>query len=69
MPGIVRIVKDFEEGTVRLRGHGVEAGLEGGEEPVNVLGSDGDADVKAYAGERVRILNTGRHDARMPAEL
>ena len=60
-------MEDLEEGTFRFRSHSIEAGLEGGEESVDVLRSDSDADMEANAMECVRILNTGRH-VRMSAE-
>ena len=68
MPGIIRIVEDLKEGTLRLRRHRVEAGFEGGEEVVDVLGGDSDADMEADAMKCVRVLNMGRHDARLHAE-
>ena len=45
MPGIFHIMEDLEEGAFWFRSHGIVAGLESGEELVDVLGSDGDADV------------------------
>ena len=62
-PGIVRIMEDLEEGTFRPRSHRIEAGLEGGEELVDVLKSNSDADMEADAMKRVRALNVGRHDS------
>ena len=59
MPGIVLIMEDLEESTFRLRSHSVEAGLEGGEEFVDILGSNSDVDMEANAMECVRILNVG----------
>ena len=67
MPGIFRIMEDLEEGTFRFRRHSIEAGLEGGEESVDVLRSDSYAGMEADAMECVRILNMGRH-ARIFAE-
>ncbi|KAF6223991.1 hypothetical protein HO133_010565 [Letharia lupina] len=68
VPGIVRIMEDLEEGTFWLRSHSIEADLKGGEELVDVLRSDSDVNMKADAMKCVRVLDVGRHDARMPAE-
>lgn len=67
-PGIICIMEDLEESTFRLRSDSIEAGLEGGEEIFDILWSDRDADREADAMKCVRILNVGRHDARIPAE-
>ena len=62
MPGTIRIMEDLEESTFRLRSHSIEAGLEGGEERVDVLGSDRDCDMQANTMKCMRILHVGRHD-------
>lgn len=67
-PGIFCIMEDLEESTLRLRSDSIEAVLECGEELVAILWSDSDADMEADAMKCVRILNVGRHDARIPAE-
>ena len=61
MAPIPVVVEDFEKGTFGLRGHGVEADLEGGEESVDVGGGDGDVDVEADAVEGGRGLHVGGH--------
>ena len=55
MPGIVRVMEDLEEDTFRLRSHSIEAGLEVGEELVDVLRSDSDTDMEADAMECVHL--------------
>ncbi len=52
-------MEDFEESTFRLRSHSIKAGLQGGEELVDVLRSNSDADMEANAMECVGILNVG----------
>ena len=46
MPRVLRIMEDLEEDTFRLGGHSIEAGLVVREELINVLRSDGNADVE-----------------------
>lgn len=52
-------MEDFKESTFRLRSHSIEAGLEGGEELVDVLRSNSDVDMEANAMECVGVLNMG----------
>ena len=59
MPWMVLIMEDLEESTFRLRSHSIEAGLESGEEFVDILRSNSDVDMEADAMECVRILNVG----------
>ena len=67
-PGIFCIMEDLEGSTFRLRSDSIEAGLEGGEDLVDILWSDRDADMEADAMKCARTLNVRRHDARIPAE-
>ena len=55
MPRILRIMEDLEEETFRLGTHISEAGLEMREKFINVLRSDGNADMEADAMECLQI--------------
>ena len=55
MPRMLRIMEDLEEDTFRLGGHSIEAGLEVRKEFINVLRSDGNADMETDTMECIQF--------------